>query len=340
METSSDNPVRPLQPDGPMHEKRPCPQCSRAIDAGARVCPFCNYDPTLGPAPATVRIAPAAKTTVAPENPWLRFTLSVGGIVLGLVAVFFIGWFLLDLNENDEEREAETTVTETTAVTTARPQSGFPQVTLGAADPTAGVQRSVTTTPVAQPNVEIPAEFQREDATALPSTEYAAILARSQRQETSQPARSNAPVDPRSLTAPSPVQPAPATTTTPAPRSESPRETSPDVTPDEPPAETTRPPAREPARTEYAGDTGPVPVRQPIPRFSASEIREPGTVRLRLTIDSSGNVREVDLLQSVPGVTAKLVSAVQRWKFRPATRNGQPVEGTFVTDIYLKADGN
>lgn len=316
-----------------MHEKRPCPQCSRAIDAGARVCPFCNYDPSLGPAPVTVRMPSATKAAVAPERPLLRFTLTVGGIVLGLVAVFFVGWFLLDLNENDEARTAEAPVAETSSVALTRPQTDFPQVTLGADDPTAGVQRSVTTTPVAQPNVEIPAEFQREDATALPSTEYSAILARSKRQQPAQSAATPTALDPRSLTAPSPIPSVPRSA---VPAQRPSRSESRSETESEPGSAA----AREASRAEESGATGPVPVRQPIPRFSQSEIRQPGTVRLRLTIDSSGNVREVDLLESVPGVTAKLVSAVQRWKFRPATRNGEPVEGTFVTEIFLKPDGN
>jgi len=59
---------------------------------------------------------------------------------------------------------------------------------------------------------------------------------------------------------------------------------------------------------------------------------------MKLTVGSDGRVKEVEMLQTLPGITPKIVQAVQQWRFRPAERNGNPVEGTFTTDIFFKAD--
>jgi periplasmic protein TonB len=88
-----------------------------------------------------------------------------------------------------------------------------------------------------------------------------------------------------------------------------------------------------------AADSGgkyerPRALSQPLPSFS--EVQRSGTVRLSLTVGADGRVEEVEVLESVPGLTAKVISAVQRWKFKPATRNGEPVRGQFPVDITFK----
>lgn len=50
-------------------------------------------------------------------------------------------------------------------------------------------------------------------------------------------------------------------------------------------------------------------------------------VVVKCTVDASGNVRNLQVLEPGPAVmTAKIVAALPGWKFRPATRGGQPIE--------------
>ena len=77
--------------------------------------------------------------------------------------------------------------------------------------------------------------------------------------------------------------------------------------------------------------TNPHPISQPLGNLPEAE--ESGTVKLDLTISPSGRVKEVNVLESLPGMTAAVIGAVQQWTFEPATEDGQPVEGHFVVDI-------
>jgi TonB family protein len=76
-----------------------------------------------------------------------------------------------------------------------------------------------------------------------------------------------------------------------------------------------------------------VPLKQPLPRLD--DLRNSGTVRLRLTVSDDGRVKEIDVLQGLSGATADVVDAVRKWRFKPATLNGQPVQGTFEAEIML-----
>ena len=322
--------ARPLHFASTMHEKRPCPRCGREIDAVAKICPYCNADPLSTPrtVPATGSAQSSAAATrptpVAARGPK---KLVIAAIAAAAVAIAVIGGliFLAMSDDGDGDRATETTtrVVSTEATSSQTPSSEYPQLTLGSQDPTSPMSRSVTTTPVSQPNVDIPAELQREDATALPSTEYAAILERSRAQEKRQPSAGSGAVDPRSITAPSPIPPAPR----PQRRAE------------DPASAQEREPETPPTRSASNDDSRPpTPIAQPLPRFSSYELRQSGTVRLRLTVGADGRVKEVDLLETLPGITPKVIQAVQQWRFRPAERNGNAVEGTFTTDIFFKAD--
>lgn len=47
---------------------------------------------------------------------------------------------------------------------------------------------------------------------------------------------------------------------------------------------------------------------------------------VRTRIDERGTVADVEVLNGLPhGLTEATVEAVRRWRFRPATRDGQPV---------------
>ena len=65
------------------------------------------------------------------------------------------------------------------------------------------------------------------------------------------------------------------------------------------------------------------PVNPPAARRSRRE----GWVEVEFTVQPDGHVDAVKVLQSKPGSVFDLAAttAVQRWVFAPATRNGRPV---------------
>jgi periplasmic protein TonB len=78
--------------------------------------------------------------------------------------------------------------------------------------------------------------------------------------------------------------------------------------------------------------TRPEPISQPLPDLNVD-----GTARFRLQIGTDGRVKEVTVLESIPGATPRLISSIQRWRFKPATENGRAVEGTHIVDLSFKA---
>jgi TonB family protein len=51
-----------------------------------------------------------------------------------------------------------------------------------------------------------------------------------------------------------------------------------------------------------------------------------GDVIVEITIDTAGTVVETKLLQAFGyGIEDKVIAAVQRWRFRPATKDGTPI---------------
>lgn len=50
-----------------------------------------------------------------------------------------------------------------------------------------------------------------------------------------------------------------------------------------------------------------------------------GTVVLKVTVNSSGEITDVRVLQEAKGFTQQAIEAVKKWKFEPATLDGRPV---------------
>jgi protein TonB len=75
--------------------------------------------------------------------------------------------------------------------------------------------------------------------------------------------------------------------------------------------------------------TAPVLQRRVEPYYpqEARRSRREGWVEVQFTVQPDGHVDAVKVLQSKPGSVFDLAAttAVQRWVFAPATRNGQPV---------------
>ena len=95
------------------------------------------------------------------------------------------------------------------------------------------------------------------------------------------------------------------------------------------------PPGPYPAGT--AGVTMPEVIFNPEPSFSdeARKAKAQGIVLLLLVVGKDGRPYDIRLRQSLGmGLDEKAIEAVTRWRFRPATLNGQPV----ATQIAVQVD--
>ena len=109
-----------------------------------------------------------------------------------------------------------------------------------------------------------------------------------------------------------------------------------------PPAPRPLPAPAAPPAAEMAGGTAPQPIQSPAPSYPAQALRngESGTVLLRVHVGADGIPYDVDLVQSSRSRTLDRAAsdAVRRWRFRPATRGGQPVPGEVQVPISFNAD--
>jgi TonB family protein len=222
-----------------------------------------------------------------------------GGALFALVIVAFaIGAFV----HREAKRPMPAAAEHGVMTTVADNRSPRSDVTLIPVTDSAFLETPVTSAPgpTATDGTNAP---QRNDATALPSSEYAAVAERAKAEKANK-----ALVDPRSITGAaydtSSVPRRPAT-----PRRDVPMSSS--------------------ARTETKR-TPPIPEYQPVPSIHVDRNM---TARLRLTIGADGRVKGIAIADSIPGQTPKLIAAVQNWRFRPATENGVPVEAPFSVDI-------
>jgi TonB family protein len=75
----------------------------------------------------------------------------------------------------------------------------------------------------------------------------------------------------------------------------------------------------------------PSPVFEPAHVISTVEAVYPpravnwGTVVVEVTVGVSGEVETVKVVRDFPGFTESALSAVKKWKFKPATLDGKPI---------------
>ncbi|MET0555859.1 MAG: energy transducer TonB [Vicinamibacteria bacterium] len=100
-------------------------------------------------------------------------------------------------------------------------------------------------------------------------------------------------------------------------------------------------------RDGVIGGTGRVPV--PVTRFDRPPQRvhmvEPvyppeafakkiqGTVELQILIDAEGHVARATVMRSIPQLDAAAIEAARQWIFKPATRDGRPVESLATAPV-------
>jgi TonB family protein len=292
-----------------MNDRKPCIRCGRQIDAYARACPFCSWDQSTTP-PATTE-TPAEPAYVPPgENRWRNKIIGIGAFVALVVIAFVIGTFIHGFDAS-EVKAAQKNGSPTPHTTTAPPPAPRNTVTLVPMTDTnlAPVEQPITSAPPQDPTQ------QPNDATALPSTEYAAAAARAKAQQ------KEASIDPRTIKAAPSEAPQPA----------APRRTERSL----PPPMTSAQESTPTERRRTVSRTEPVPEYQPVPEL---RVDSDTTAHLLVTVGADGGVKEIEIVDSIPGETSRLIQAVQRWHFRPATENGVPVTGRVSVAITVRAN--
>jgi protein TonB len=285
-----------------MTDQKPCVHCGRTIDGYARICPYCNWDQSA-PVPAS-RPQAVATDYKPPEETTLRKYIlgAVGGVVM-VIVLFSVGSHVHGRNP------PPVTTLETPAPNGPSTSQQRSSVTLipdnSPAPPAPG--EPITSAPVSDTAQGLSSQTDRTDATAASSAEYSKMAQRVAA-ETERKQKSAALVDPLTIQGNAYGNPAPRPMTS--------------------ASDAIAPPAAVPVRTPA------IPEYQGLPDLG---LRENATARLELTIGPDGRVSDVNVLQALPGATPRLVAAVQTWRFKPATENGNPVASTFTTALSFKA---
>jgi len=83
----------------------------------------------------------------------------------------------------------------------------------------------------------------------------------------------------------------------------------------------------------------PQPVHMVTAEYPESAIREglEGTVLVMLTIPPDGVPKDVKLAKGLrPDFDKSAIESMQQWRFRPATRDGKPIEVTITIEVVFK----
>jgi TonB family protein len=87
------------------------------------------------------------------------------------------------------------------------------------------------------------------------------------------------------------------------------------------------------------GVTSPQILHQVDPEYSeeARKAKYNGTVLLKIVVDATGRVRDVQVIRGVGlGLDEKAIEAVNKWKFKPGMRNGQPVAVSATIEVNFR----
>ena len=72
---------------------------------------------------------------------------------------------------------------------------------------------------------------------------------------------------------------------------------------------------------------------------TAKKARIAGVVVVEAIIDKRGNVDHVKVIKGLPmGLSEEAEKAVRKWRFRPGTLNGQPVDTIFNLTVNFKLE--
>lgn len=302
-----------------MTDRKRCIRCERAIDAWAGICPYCNWNQLEPPPPPDAIAPPNPATQYTPPEDWniRKMVVISAGAVLTLVLAFVLGMVINrdgapkrapeSLEEQAEEHNSEN----------LKPKrADTPLVPAGQG----GIDNEpITSAPVVAAPGQIPDDYQRTDATAVSADEYTQMARRAQAEKKKK--NMAVLVDPRSITGPAYAQ-----GQAPLPR----RAPSPPTTASGEPSSTRfqqRPAAR-------SVRTRPVPQYQPLPQLNGT-----GKARFTLVVGADGQVKDVNVEQMLSGGNnAALIGAIQTWRFKPATENGEPVSAPYNVEISFRRE--
>jgi TonB family protein len=205
--------------------RKPCIRCGSKIDAGARVCVFCNQDQTAPVVASVVLPLPARRQ----GDEWGTRALVISVVGIFLVATFTVAALVHGMTGGSGAARTKQAISISTSST--QNDANFSLVPL---TETTANDRLITSTP---PSVSaLGTSAEPTDATALPSEEYSRAI-----QHPAAPAPPPSVVDPRTITAP--------------------REPLPE--PDRPASRV--PPGQQSPERPAANRTPPVPTSQPLP---------------------------------------------------------------------------
>jgi TonB family protein len=283
-----------------MSDRKPCARCGRTIDGYARICPYCNWDQNA-PVPANEPQQTVATDYRPPEETKLRkYVLGgVGGFVM-VIVLFFVGAHVHGRNPPPVTNTEGAAAPSGPATSNQRSNVALVEDN-GPAPPSPGAP--VTSAPVSDTAQGLASQTDRTDATAASSVEYSQMAQRAAA-EAARKQKGSSLVDPLTIQGNAYGNPMPRSM-----------------------ASSSGVVARRVVRTP------PIPEYQGLPDLG---IRGNATARLQLTIGPNGRVTEVNVIQPLPGATPQLLAAVQAWRFRPATENGTPVTGTFITALSFR----
>jgi hypothetical protein len=289
-----------------MTDQKRCVRCERAIDAYAKICPFCNWDQEEPLSAAAAQPQVATDYVPPEEHKSRRLILGiVGGIVL-LVVSFALGSLIHGANPEETAAKTGGSLVSTTAgpgpekANLGGPHAQVELQPVGNNQPI--IEQPITSAPAATNTNGIPDAYSRSDATAVSSAEYQQLAARAKAEKQS------AMTDPRLLTAPMYERPRPR-----------------------PRPEQTAPPVQQ----SVAQRTAPVAEYAPFPEI---HVDRETTINLTVLVGEDGRPRSVSIEGVLPGQTAKLIAAIHGWRFRPAMENGQPVAAPFSTAVSFHAN--
>ncbi|PJK03973.1 energy transducer TonB [Lysobacteraceae bacterium NML71-0210] len=137
---------------------------------------------------------------------------------------------------------------------------------------------------------------------------------------------------------PSLTQGSPTDSLLPAPpAAQAPRPQQPAIEP--PTAHQPAPPPVQPTRQRISASTPPVPIHQPAPRYPRNALRDGigGVVQLQVDVGPDGVPTSVSLIRSSGSreLDRAASDVVRRWRFQPATENGQPSVGRVTVPIQF-----
>jgi protein TonB len=88
-----------------------------------------------------------------------------------------------------------------------------------------------------------------------------------------------------------------------------------------------------------AANTQPKIIRKVEPQYSEEARKDEieGTVTLKVVVDTEGHPSDIRVTKSLGhGLDQKAIEAVEKWVFKPGTKDGQPVEVFAILEVPFR----